>query len=610
MYSNWSEYSHRKHEGERSLRRRDNNNDRWEGKVEAPIPRDSFQNYRGDGHSSTERGSRSREYIDSPGRQTSKDSSNRDWGRKSTVRRRVSSSPVWDAPEKRSRRYTEDDDDDGRYRRESLDQLPGDSFSHDHKSKDFKHAPPREDDFRYRKTPPDFRSRNWRDEFTQRRQQEDLSDRNVLKRFDGKRRRERPQERTCSPDHFTKIYVNRKRMDDPPSPVSHEDYYQDRTRAPVDISSREAFGSDSTPLNASVPERKFYKGFQRFLNVLNMGVNVDALNKIVSQPSTEVVSQSSFVNSVDHLWSPGSTERQRQLLASDEKLPRGTDGRDCLSQSPSVEKITLSPEDEEKRKQMQGVLQAIGVNLGLEELGQMTHRIQERLYGKKDGEEPRLSGQRGKKQEFSSRHRSRSPTSSRSSFSPTTPDCSIKQDSCSFSRSLTEVDQSQSQRSAEFSQMMSSSSFQSRGEIKSTSQTAQWNVPFTISTNPTPLTPPTPTYPPISCLPQLYPMPPAAPPPFFPPSGAQSLSPRFPPLLPHLPSPSNISPNIFAQIRHLLPPQNPFFSPLNVNSLQIQNKTQTSNPLRSNTPPRPRCLRVITGYQQGLNKSIQVLKKS
>uniref|UniRef100_A0A1A8U4K4 Uncharacterized protein n=1 Tax=Nothobranchius furzeri TaxID=105023 RepID=A0A1A8U4K4_NOTFU len=555
MYSNWSEY--KKHEGDRSWRKRNNSNSRWEGKFEAQIPRDS---YRGDGLSSTKMGSRSREYIDSPSIWASKDSPNRDRTRMSPVRRRVSSSSVWDAPEKRSRRYTEDDDSDGRYGHESFDQLLGDSFSHHQKSKDFKHAPSRKDDFRYRRSPSDFRSRNWRDELAQEKRQEDLSDRNVLKRSDGKRRQEHPRERTRSPDHFIKTYVDRERMDNPPSYDYHEDYRQEGTRVPSDISSKEVFGSDSTPLNASFPESKSSTGFQRFLNVLNMGVNVDALNQIVSQPSTEVVSQSSFVEG--------------------------------LSQSPPLEKFTLTPEDEEKCKQMQSVLQAIGVDLGVEELGQMNHRIQERLYGRKDGEEQRLNREKGTKQEMSSRHRSRSPISSRSSFTPTSQDCSVKQHLCSFSRSLTEVDQSQLPRSAEYSQMMSSSSFQSGGEIKTTSQTAGWNVPSPTSTNPIPLTPPMPPYPPISCLPLLYP-PPSAPPPFPPPTGSHIFSPHLPPLFPHQPSPPNISPHVFAQIRHLLPPNHNFISPVNVNLLQAQNTTTTSKPQRSNIPPRPRCLHVI-----------------
>jgi len=212
--------------------------------------------------------------------------------------------------------------------------------------------------------------------------------------------------------------------------------------------------ADQSP---AAPVQKLAVGFQRFLNVLNKGVNVATLTKIVTQTSAgdRPRSTTSFV-SADHPWSAGfaggqqvsrqstghwsegdgaqrpapppppppssSSQRRRGRSVSptgrspsDDKSLQRADGR---SGSPSAERRP-TPEDEHKRRQMQDVLQAIGMNFGSEELGQMSDRIQERLYGKKESDGPRKrSGERDARRAFSPTPHSRSSSSSRSSFSP------------------------------------------------------------------------------------------------------------------------------------------------------------------------------------------------
>lgn len=391
-------------------------------------------------------------------------------------------------------------------------------------------------------------------------------------------------------------------------------------------------------------------GFQRFLDVLNKGVNVATLNKIVTQTSTEANdrprSPTSFMNTADRPWSPSYAGRQQgshqntshwsesersQRLASpearrrsfspkgrslsDEKsLQRGDAERSYFSsnsrsRSPSVvEKITLTPEDEHRRRQMQDVLQAIGVNLGFEELGQMSHRIQERLYGKKDsdgGRPRRGSKDRDTRRAFSPRPQSRS-SSSRSSFSPLNQEYYKKKDSYSAQRNLTEVHQVH--EAVEYGQNSSSSTLQESKNCDIYSQEStiacqafSQNSTYTLS-NPSP-TPVMPMYSPVNRSPLPYPalsyqaLPPGLPP-NLPHLGPRLFLPRLPPFLPNpLVPPFNIYPAGLPQTRHLFPHQMsnpPFFNLPGVNPVQPLNTAQ-----KSKTLSRPRCLQVIETKQPG-----------
>ncbi|XP_069023258.1 serine/threonine-protein kinase PRP4 homolog [Embiotoca jacksoni] len=643
MYSNRSEYGHRRQHGDRSSRQWDEYEDRR--KPHRDAPRDPYHKYAGEGRGSAERTSRSREYSGSP---YGKDSSDRDRSRMSPARRRASP-PVRDDSENKWRRLAEDDEKDYRYRcEENTYRQSADSFSHAHRNKEFKDTPPREENFQYRKTPQDSRHGHRNEEFTyMQRHDESTYGRSsgCYKDRDGRERSgERSQERTRSQDRSTKNYIKpREKTDSPPASMYPEDYHQSRTRFTLSGSNGQSFESDATTQSASVPEEKSAKGFQRFLDVLNKGVNVNVLTKVLSQTCSEVddrpPSPRSFTKPAARPCSPGSAERgtgshqnkcywsesegslrrvspeprqrslspQRRPPPPEEKCPQdGGDGRSCRSKSPPVaEKATLTPEDERKRRQMQDVLQAIGMDLGFEELGQMSHRIRERLYGKK---ESKASQEGGARPAPSPRRRSRS-SSSRSTVSPLAGDRYSKNDSYG----ATEAHRAQPCQSDEYGGTTSSGASQDAEKSETNSQESTAALQ-TFSTNPAyagtepPAAPVMPTYSPVSCSlpyaalspalpPALRPVfPPAFPPalpPVVPPFGPGLFVPHLPPFLPHpRAQPLNVFPTTPFLPPHLSNP--PLFNLPNINTFKPVYSTQKSKPAI-----RRRCLQVIETKQPG-----------
>ncbi|RVE76557.1 hypothetical protein OJAV_G00009750 [Oryzias javanicus] len=344
--------------------------------------------YHRDEPGSSERTSRNVEGGESPQRRYSRDSLSRDWGRGSPARRRVSS-PVWDGYETKRRRYTADyTDHEYRQRRESLEKprRPSpDSFSNNQKGTDFKYAASHDDDdFKYRRSPPNSWHRHSQDAYSKR--SDDLRDRSFpgsYKDRDDQKRRETSQERRWSPDHSTKIqFKDKEHKDSPPAAECRQQ--QHRAGFSANRSSRKALQTeDATKSN----EQKSSTGFQRFLEVLNKGVNVDVLTKIVTQISDQQPQQRTL--------SPSRSPVEKSLPKVDGSMGKASE--------PSVVEKVLTPEEEQKQRQMQGVLQAIGLDLGFEELGQMSSRIQERLYGKKDED---VTNERGTRQAFAPKRRS------------------------------------------------------------------------------------------------------------------------------------------------------------------------------------------------------------
>lgn len=636
MYSNRSEHSHRRQYSDRSSRQWEEYDDRREERREPQ--RDSFHKYGGDGHSSTERTCRSREYSDSPKRLYSKDSLNRDRSRKSPVRRRMSS-PIWDPSEKKGRRFAEEDDSDYRYRDEPQEKSywQSDSCSRAHVAKNLKDAPPQEEDFKYRKTPQDSRQRHRHEEFTYRQRHDDLTYRRssgCYKDRDGhERSRDGSQERTRSQDGATKNYVKSREKTDSPSTSSlHEDYRQNKTRFLLNESSKQSFESDVSTQSAAVPEQKSTKGFQRFLDVLNKGVNVDVLTKIVTQTSAEVkdqtLSPNSFMNSADRPWrqqenhqnkwsnSEGSHRRtfspqphHRSLSPqrrppSDNKPQQQSDGRQNYFRSRSrsplvVERVKLTHEDEHKHRQMQDVLQAIGMDLGFEELGQMSHRIQERLYGKRESD--RVHKVSSTQQVYSPKCRSRSSSSSRSDFN------SLPREYHSKNSYSAQRDEAELHQAADYGQTVSSLQDSEKCEVNTQESSAAlqpFSAPSTYPPSEPPAAPVMPTYSPVSCSPMPYPplstgLSPALSP-LLPHPAPGVFMPRLPPFIPYPRiHPVNIFPGVLAQTRHLYPqhinhPQPPFYNLPDGNAVQPLNTTQ-----KSKTLSRPRCLQVIETKQAG-----------
>lgn len=390
----------------------------------------------------------------------------------------------------------------------------------------------------------------------------------------------------------------------------------------------QSFESDAPGQSAAVPQHKAAKGFQRFLEVLNKGVNVDVLTKIVTQTSAEdddrPISQTLSLSPVDRPWSPTRTAGRNQgscqdksfwsqsegsrRLASpqtdhrshspkrcplpDERPLQGNDNTEAYFHNrsrspPAVERVTLPPEDEHKRRQMQNVLQAIGMDLGLEEVSQMSHRIQERLYGKKDGDSGgKVVRERGTKRGYSPRHRSgASSSSSRSSFSPLNQGYYTKKDSYSAERDVTDVHHTY--KSAEYGCKTSSSSLQDseKSEKKSQESAAALQAFSPNSTYPVSKPPPAPVvprFPPVNCSPLLYPPVPPPVPPAVPHVGRGIFMPHLPPFVPYpgIP-PMNIYPSMLPQAGQMFPhninhPQLPIFNQSNVSAVQPANATQKS----------------------------------
>lgn len=387
----------------------------------------------------------------------------------------------------------------------------------------------------------------------------------------------------------------------------------------------------------SVPGQKVTKGFQRFLDVLNKGVNVAMLTKIVTQTSAGTTDQPcppvSFPTSAEGMKSPISAARQQgshqsnsnwsecketkrpalpqahvslnpQMSSQSEENGEGGQSyltSNCRSKSPSVvEKIMLTPEDEHRHRQMQGVLQAIGMDLGFDELGQMSHRIQERLYGKKIedwGHDHGGIAERDTRRTFSPSCQSRS--SSRSNVSPLTRDYLMKQNCCSD-----ETDPIHLHLAGEFGQNSSSSSSsldnkkcESKSqECSAASEAFSPNASYTVSEAPVkpvlstycPYPPMTSALPPV--LPNFRPQSPYGIPRLFLPR----LTPIFRyPHIPHL----NIFPAVLNPTRHLLPQH------ISNSRLPLLNLPQPTQPLsathKTKTLSRPRCLQVIETQQPG-----------
>ncbi|KAL6110653.1 uncharacterized protein ACO6RY_19693 [Pungitius sinensis] len=646
MQSHRSEQSHRRQYGDRSPRLKDDYDHRWEERHETPRdpPQDSYQKYGGNGCSSKERTSR-RPYSDSPKILYSEDTSNRDLSRNSSTRRRMSS-PDWGTFEKKRQRNTEDGN---RYKLESEDHTTRrspNSFSRPHVTKDFKQMLTQEEDFQYRKTPQDSRHKYVHDEFTYRQQQDNCrqSSGYYKDRVGHERSRDCSQERK-SRGRSKKSYVKPRVRNDSPSP-DHEEYRQNIGRFPMNASSGQPFEREINNQSPDVPEQKSTAGFQRFLNVLNKGVNVATLTKIVTQSSTVVSNRSSppsFVNTdypnyaegqhgshqnTSH-WSDSegfqrlasSQPRDRSFspkgqFRSGEKSVQKGDGEprnlssNSRSRCPSGEqKMTLTPEEEHKHRQMQDVLQAIGMNLGSEELGQMSHRIQERLYGRKDRDcHRRESREMDTRRAFSPRPHSRSSSSSSSS---STSSCSPlkqkyykKKDSYSFQSDVPEVHRNPVHEGVEYGQKSTSSTLQESDKFETWSeesaaahQAFSQNVAYAFL-KPSP-TPAMPMYSPVDCSSASYPPFPPKLPPNLPPASYASLHmPPLPPFFPfsHAP-PVSIFPAVLAQARHLLPQHvgnPPFFNLSGNNPNPPLNNTQKSKPLS-----RPRFLQVIETKQPG-----------
>ncbi|XP_029949973.1 uncharacterized protein LOC115390307 isoform X2 [Salarias fasciatus] len=393
-------YSRRPEHGDRRWRHRDQRDDGWEERREPHkgFLQDSCHRYGADRRS------------DSPQRPYS-----RDRDRRSPLRRPVSS-PVWDASETNMSRCPDDEKSHHRYQSEpqrTTYRQPADRLG-----RDFKKAPPQKIDFKYRETHQDSRHRYRLQEFENQPRHDGVTYRRPSPSH---RERARSQERPRSQERYSKISVKSRTASDSSAAPS---YQQDRHPAGQlwqNGSSEQPHEGGVTARQANAPVKEQTTGFQRFLDVLNKGVNMETLKKIVTQSTTDAAPQPSCdqpSGAVDQPRTP------RHISPANSRTPPGrrslspTRGLQSEEEAAAPAKTALTVEDEKKCRQMRDVLQAIGLDLGFEELGQMSHRIQERLYGRKDGDPVhRVGGESGSRPPPSPRRRSGS-SSSRSSFTP------------------------------------------------------------------------------------------------------------------------------------------------------------------------------------------------
>lgn len=216
--------------------------------------------------------------------------------------------------------------------------------------------------------------------------------------------------------------------------------------------------------SAAKEENSADKGFQRFLSILNKGVDMDFLSRIVNDESQDLPlgeellniptvenksspllrsesqrsnSGTSHTSGPERKSEPPSRERSHSEVLA---LPDGkkkSDGGESPSGSSShskspaaVKKKEEETHLDEKQQQLQNILKTLGLNLDVEDMIKLGDRTQERLYGKKC-EAGHSKGGQESRQRASQRHH-RNPSSSSASSSSSS---SSRSTSRSFSRS-------------------------------------------------------------------------------------------------------------------------------------------------------------------------------
>ncbi|XP_037328502.2 serine/arginine repetitive matrix protein 1-like [Pungitius pungitius] len=225
--------------------------------------------------------------------------------------------------------------------------------------------------------------------------------------------------------------------------ISDSFYLPAREEAP-DCTPSPLCRSNSSPGNEDV----VHKGFQRFLSILNEGVDMDFLSRIVNDdspdlplgeellnvqvPAVESMSDTTFdrerqqsdheasLPDCNRANSEGECDKPTEERSLGERLsmPANEDEARSPSKSPAAvktkEEEEEKPEVDEQRAQLQNILQSLGLSLEVDEMSKLADRTRERLYGKKhEGKGPEQEiRQRGPQ-----RHYSKSSSSSSSSRS-------------------------------------------------------------------------------------------------------------------------------------------------------------------------------------------------
>lgn len=655
MYSNKPDYGQKRHYSSRDLRSWDEEPRREERREPQRNPtRDVYDKYSSEGHQKTDRLS-SREYGESHKRLHSPDSK-RDYRRKSPVKKRtpdriVSEKRRWTFPEEDHYQYEPE-----KTYRQSPEQYP-------QRNKDFQRTMLSEEGYSQGRTPEDLRYQHEQDEVQYSKYEEEPKYRHAAEYYsDQKRSRDQSQERRQSHELTIKDYSAPSKSSGSFS-RDFEDHNQNRTRFSLNGSSQQTgeprYRRQSRP-PAAAGEKKMSKGFQRFLDVLNMGVNVDTLTRIVTQgtPDTNAHPQSPppSPNAADRTWSSQFTQRREESRHKNPQItqhwpeterterkasPRlslyGSNGNtiseqrtvesgyfekrvlsqdsESISQS-SLVKSNVRPEEEHKHRQMQDVLQAIGINLNNEELGQMSGRIQERLYGKKQSNSTPNQREEMPHRRAAYYSRNCSRSSSRSSSSSSYQDKksqSDQRDDWDFSQSdergtwqqYEKTEMHRNERPAVLQSYQREERDFAQYDIRGTQQSSSMPLRYEKTEMHTkqvisPVTNIQPNFKPPPVIPTNHmpypPLPPNLPnmfmhqvPPFLPYPQAPPIAPvnMFPPMVP--PSGPVLTPHLPFPPRPALPSL-PVYQPGPVNT-NIQKTNKTAN--------RPRCLQVISTKNPG-----------
>uniref|UniRef100_UPI003AAB64C5 uncharacterized protein n=1 Tax=Centroberyx gerrardi TaxID=166262 RepID=UPI003AAB64C5 len=221
-----------------------------------------------------------------------------------------------------------------------------------------------------------------------------------------------------------------------------------------------------SPTPAVPEENTVIDGFQRFLSVLNKGVDINLLSRIVNDDSEDLPVGGELLNvqppvlenkpdvpyrsesrgshsgalQLDHSRSnsgerrtePPSREgshRERPSLPDEKRVQRNDRGdrhfgSSSRSKSPPAVEEEKPRVEEQQHKQLQNILKTLGLSLEVEEMSKLADRTQERLYGRKHDDSQRADsrGERESQQSFHRHHRnSSSSTSISGSFSPSPP---------------------------------------------------------------------------------------------------------------------------------------------------------------------------------------------
>ncbi|CAL8333425.1 unnamed protein product [Lota lota] len=515
---------------ERSPRERGDHDERWREPqgCRSNTSRDSHRTYYGE-HPKDSAGTKEKhQYSDSLQRAYSKEPSHRNRSQRSPERRCVMPDKGGGGDGEYTRfRYLSPETSTSQEhrvseRRKSLTGNDEDHFQHRRLNNDFRSWPPTKEDIDYGKRPEDSKKRRpTPEDFAYRHPSEYATDRQTQDR-------NATRDTKQLPESSSKVYDAARDQNESTSHLNYNPWQPSSSFPGSETSRRAEHNSNNhSPAPAkSVPEQTpRSNGFQRFLSVLNKGVDVNMLNKIVSQApgvpgprnTTDPLGshrgtgkQDTHQNAV--YWNKNHEPQQqpseqpsKNTLSNETSDINHVNASTRLTPTQAVVEVKVTQE-EQKCKEMQHLFQTIGMDLGLDELGKMSNRIQLRLYGNKEDRERRESEKetrRESRQMFSPRCNSRSSSSSRSSFGPpVTQNNSLKKDSLGAPVNISETDQA-----ASLCNIASVRNYDGDRACQESSAALQSFAPNTTYNLPQPQAPTglTPSYPSIPFSPHLYP---------------------------------------------------------------------------------------------------------